>query len=449
MRPKTSAAPAGCEASMSDTEEQHAHESTQTTCCVVGGGPAGVMLSLLLARAGIPVVLLEARKDFDRDFRGDTIHPSTLEVLDQIGLASRLHELPHAQMREFRFNTPARVYRMAVLSRLPTPFPYVMMMPQSRFLEFIVTEAKRYPHFRIVMNANVQRLIEEDGVVRGVAYRGADGPCEVRAALTVAADGRFSRMRKLAALEAVTQSEPMEVIWLRLPRKASDPTDAGSINIGRGRVVALLGRVDEWQIGYIVAKGGYQKLKRDGAATLQQSIVDLVPWLSDRVASIQDLHEVNVLSVEADRLKQWYRPGLLIIGDAAHVMLPVGGVGINCAIADAVEAANVLTQPLRAGHVELRHLAEVQQRRERLTKIVQLFQRVMQRRGLGETLEGGKPFSMPLPLRIILRIPGLRNIPPRMLAFGVRRARLERPEELPPVELSTRPGVLAESSPPR
>jgi 2-polyprenyl-6-methoxyphenol hydroxylase-like FAD-dependent oxidoreductase len=240
-------------------------------------------------------------------------------------------------------------------------------------------------------------------------------------------------MRKLAALEAVTQSAPMEIIWLRLPRKPSDPLDEGGINIGHGHVIALLGRVDEWQIGYIVAKGGYQKLKREGATTLQQSIVDLVPWLADRVTAIQDLHEVNVLSVEADRLKRWHRPGLLIIGDAAHVMLPVGGVGINCAIADAVEAANVLTQPLRAGHVEDRHLAEVQRRRERLTQIVQRFQRKVQRRGLGETLEDAKPFTLPLPLRIILRIPGLRDLPPRVMAFGVRRARLERPQELPPI----------------
>jgi len=418
---------------MTTAEERHAHESTPTTCCVVGGGPAGVLLSLLLVRAGVPVVLLEARKDFERDFRGDTIHPSTLEVLDQIGLADRLHELPHAKMREFRFNTPERVYRMAVLSRLPTRFPYVMIMPQPRFLEFLVAEAKRYPHFRIVMGANVQQLIEDGGVIRGIVYRGADGPHQVRAALTVAADGRFSRMRKLAALEAVTQSAPMEVIWLRLPRKPSDPVDAGSVNIGRGRVIALLGRVDEWQLGYIVAKGGYQTLKRDGAAALQRSICDLIPWLANRVDAIQDLQNVNVLSVEADRLRQWHRPGLLVIGDAAHVMLPVGGVGINCAIADAVEAANVLTEPLRTGHVEQRQLAEVQRRRERLTGIVQRFQRVMQRGGLGETLEAAKPFSLPLALRIILKIPGLRDLPPRVMAFGVRRARLERTGELPPV----------------
>jgi 2-polyprenyl-6-methoxyphenol hydroxylase-like FAD-dependent oxidoreductase len=411
--------------------EQRAPETLQTSCCVVGGGPAGVLLSLLLARAGVPVVLLEARKDFDRDFRGDTIHPSTLEVLDQIGLADRLHQLPHAKMRELRFITPARVYSMAVFSRLPTRFPYVMIMPQSRFLEFLVAEAKRYPHFRIVMDANVQQLIEEQGVVRGVAYRGADGPCELRAGLTVAADGRFSRLRKLAGLEGVSQSAPMEVIWLRLPRKPRDPGEEGSINIGHGRVIALLGRVDEWQVGYIVAKGGYQKLKRDGIETLHKSIADLVPWLADRVGTITDWHDINVLSVEADRLTRWHRPGLMIIGDAAHVMLPVGGVGINCAIADAVEAANVLAQPLRAGRLEYRHLIEVQRRRERYTQIVQRFQRVMQKRGLGETLEAAKPFSMPLPLRIVLRIPGLRDLPPRVMAFGVRRARLERPDEVP------------------
>jgi 2-polyprenyl-6-methoxyphenol hydroxylase-like FAD-dependent oxidoreductase len=403
----------------------------ETSCCVVGGGPAGVMLSLLLARAGVPVVLLEARKDFDRDFRGDTIHPSTLEVLDQIGLADALHELPHAKMRELRFITPTRVYEVAVFRRLPTRFPYVMIMPQSRFLEFLVAEASRYPHFRIVMGANVQQLIEEQGVVRGVTYRGAEGPCELRATLTVASDGRFSRMRKLSGLQGVTQSAPMEIIWLRLPRKPEDPHEAASINIGQGRAVALLGRVDEWQTGYIVPKGGYQKLKREGAATLQKSIAELVPWLADRVAAITDLHEVNVLSVEADRLTRWHRPGLLIIGDAAHVMLPVGGVGINCAVADAVEAANVLAQPLRTRELEYRHLAEVQRRRERYTRIVQFFQRVIQKRGLGKTVDEVKPFSIPLPLRIALRIPGLRDLPPRVMAFGVRRARLERPEELP------------------
>lgn len=343
-------------------------ETHNTSCCIVGGGPAGVMLSLLLARAGVPMTLLEAHKDFDRDFRGDTIHSSTLEVLDQIGLADRLHELPHAKIRELRFISAARTYTMAVFNRLPTRFPYVMMMPQSDFLEFVAEEAKKYSHFRLVMGASVHELIEEDGAIRGVAYRGPDGRCEIRAALTVATDGRFSSLRKLASLEPVSQSDPMEVLWFRLPRKPEDEHDQATLNIGEGNFVVLLGRVHEWQVGYVVRKGGYQKLKTKGLNALQHSIAVTVPLLADRVELLNDWHHVNVLSVEASRLTRWYRPGLLLIGDAAHVMLPVGGVGINCAISDAVEAANVLGEPLRAGRVEDEMMAEVQRRRERLTE---------------------------------------------------------------------------------
>ncbi|MEK6304577.1 MAG: FAD-dependent oxidoreductase [Acidobacteriota bacterium] len=403
-----------------------ASQSLETTCCIVGGGPAGVMLSLLLARAGVPVTLLEAHKDFDRDFRGDTIHASTLEVLDQIGLADRLHELPHAKIRELSMLSPSGVYPMADFSRLPTRFPYVMMMPQSLFLDFLVEEAKKYPHFKLIMSANVQDLIEQDSVVRGVTYRCHDGIGEVRATLTVGCDGRFARLRKRAAMEPVSQSAPMEVLWFRLPRKPEDQDDQASPNIGLRQFIVLLGRVHEWQAGYVAASGGYQRLKSEGLSALQQSVAATVPWLADRVELLNDWHQVNVLSVEASRLIRWHRPGLLLIGDAAHVILPVGGVGINCAISDAVEAANVLTEPLRAGRVRENDLAEVQRRRERVTSIIQRFQTLLQKRIL-RSLESGKPFKPPLPLRIILRVPGLRNIPARVVAFGVRRVRLEHP----------------------
>jgi 2-polyprenyl-6-methoxyphenol hydroxylase-like FAD-dependent oxidoreductase len=384
------------------------------------------MLSLLLARAGVPVTLLEAHQDFDRDFRGDTIHPSTLEVLDQIGLAERLHELPHSKTRELRIVSPGGVYPIAVFNRLPTRFPYIMMMPQAQFLDFLAGEATKYPHFKLVMGANAQELIEEGSRIRGVSYRGRDGVYEVRANLTVGCDGRFSRLRKRAALEPVSQSAPMEVLWFRLPRKPEDQDDQATLNIGRRQFVVLLGRTHEWQVGFVAPSGAYARLKGEGLASLQQSVAATVPWLTDRVELLNDWHQVNVLSVEASRLVTWHRPGLLLIGDAAHVVLPIGGVGINCAISDAVEAANVLTEPLRTGRVEEDDLAEVQKRRERIVRIIQGFQTVIQTRIL-RSLESGTPFKPPLALRMMLRVPGFRNLPARLVAFGVRRVQLEHP----------------------
>lgn len=407
-----------------------ANAPQRTTCCIVGAGPAGVTLALFLARAGVPVTLLEAHRDFDRDFRGDTIHPATLEVLDQIGLAARVHELPHVKARSFRFVSGKIVDEAAVFSRLPTPFPYVMIMPQALFLEFLVEEAKRYPHFKVVLGAHVERLLDENGVVRGVGYRSADGGGEVHAALTVAADGRFSRMCKLAGVEPVSQSGAMEVLWFRLPRRPDDRHDEAAINVGQREIIAVLGRPTEWQLGYVSPPGRYRQVKADGIEAFRRSIVSILPWLEDRVGLLQGWDDISLLSVEASRLACWHRPGLLFIGDAAHVMLPVGGVGINCAIADAVEAANVLAEPLRSGSVEERHLAEVQRRREGVTQVIHRFQSRVQR-GMVEAFESGRRFRLPWLLRLILRVPGLRNLPPRVPAFGVRRVRLERPEERP------------------
>jgi 2-polyprenyl-6-methoxyphenol hydroxylase-like FAD-dependent oxidoreductase len=407
-----------------------ASDTCQTPCCVVGAGPAGVVLSLLLVRAGIPVTLLEAHRDFDRDFRGDTIHPSTLEVLDQIGLADPLLDLPHVKAPFFQSVTSSGVERTLTFYRLPTRFPYMMIMPQSRFLEFLTEEAAKYRHFRIIMGANVQRLLEEGGAVRGVAYPHRGGQTEVHALLTVAADGRFSRVRKLSSLDAVSQSDPMEVIWLRLPRTPDDRPEEATLYFGKRHVVVVLGRTHEWQLGAVLPKGGYHEFKTEGLDALRQSIAATVPWLGDRVGLLKDWRDVSLLSVEADRLLRWHRPGLLLIGDAAHVMLPVGGVGINCAIADAVEAANVLVEPLRAGRVQDAQLAQVQRRRERITRVVQHFQAAQERTIMG-ALKSGHPFRLPAPLRVILRVPGLRNLPARVIGFGVRRVRLEHPEERP------------------
>ncbi len=398
----------------------------QTACCIVGAGPAGMMLALLLARRDIPVTLLEVHKDFDRDFRGDTIHPSTLEVLDQLGLADRLLQIPHGQVRRFQVVTRQGIVTLADLSRLKTRFPYIALLPQAQFLDFLAAEAQRYPAFRLVLGANVQRLVQEGETVVGVRFRGADDTWhEVRAPLTVAADGRFSKVRSLLGLEPVKTAPPMDVVWFRLPRAPNDPHDTGALYIHAGHFAVLLERADEWQIGYVILKGSYQQLRAGGVEALRRALAEMVPWLADRVERLTDWREVSVLSVESSRLARWYKPGVLLIGDAAHVMSPVGGVGINYAIQDAVEAANLLGGPLAGGQVRVSDLAAVQQRREWPTKVIQRLQGVMQQRLAAPALQAGKPFQLPLWLRLLLRLPVLRDLPARIIGFGIRRVRVQ------------------------
>ncbi|HWB08736.1 MAG TPA: FAD-dependent oxidoreductase [Pirellulales bacterium] len=403
-------------------DDAAAAEVSKCDCCVVGAGPAGMMLSLLLARQGISTFLLESHKDFDRDFRGDTIHPSTLEVLDQLGLAERLHELPHGKLRALKVHTPGGVTKLVDLHRLRTKFPYIMMLPQSRFLDFLASEAHRYGDFHLHLGANVQRLVEEEGRVVGVRYRGDDSRWhEVRAPLVVGCDGRFSKLRSLAGLEAEKTSPPMDVVWLRLSQRPTDPQEQGEFYISGGHMVVILSRGDHLQIGYVILKGGYPQMRAAGIQTLQQSLAEIVPWLADRVDELKDWKQVSVLSVESSRLPQWSRDGLLLIGDAAHVMTPVGGVGINYAIQDAVETANLLGPALKRGRVSLDELAAVQRVRERPTRIIQAFQRFMQRQIVHHALTDDKPFRLPFALRLVTSLPLIRDIPARMIAFGPRR----------------------------
>lgn len=402
------------------------HERATTGCIIVGGGPAGMLLSLLLARKGVEVTLLEMHRDFDRDFRGDTVHASTLEVLDQLGLAEPLHALPHAKMERVQINAGGRAVVVANLTRLKTKYPYVMMMPQAEFLEFLCRHAERYPSFQRIMGAQVIGLIRDEDRIAGVRYRLEREEHELRAPLTVACDGRFSRVRTLVDVEVEDQAPPMDAAWFRVSRRAGEDPEGGGFYVARGRILVMLVRPYEWQIAYVLPKGDFRSVRDQGIEAFRQCIADVVPWLADRTREIESFHDVHLLKVGSDRLKRWHWPGLILIGDAAHVMSPVGGIGINYAIGDAVEAANVLTEGLLEGEVGDGDLAEVQRRRERPTRMAQTMQGVIQdqivRRALRE-----QDFDLPAPLRFILTIPYLRDIPARTLALGFGRLRLQAP----------------------
>jgi 2-polyprenyl-6-methoxyphenol hydroxylase-like FAD-dependent oxidoreductase len=368
----------------------------------------------MLARKGVDVMLLESHLDFDRDFRGDTLHPSILEVMDELGLADRLLQLPHTKLSLVAPPAAAGPRLQFDLHDLKTKFPYIAFMPQTRFLEFITSEAQRFPSFHLVMGARVEELLEEAGHVHGVRYRAHDGWHEVRALLVVGTDGRFSRLRKLAGFEPIVASPPMDVLWLRLSRKSDEPHGLMG-RFGGGRALICLEREDHWQIGYIIGKGTYQQVRVAGLSALRQGIAETAPEFADRVAELQDWKQVSMLSVEANRLKRWYRPGLLLLGDAAHVMSPAGGNGINYAIMDAVAAANILTAPLQAGRVTVADLARVQRRRELPTRIIQAMVNYMQDSLLKAALDPKGSFTFPS----FLGWPLVRKLPPLIFGFGI------------------------------
>jgi 2-polyprenyl-6-methoxyphenol hydroxylase-like FAD-dependent oxidoreductase len=400
-------------------------ESFETMCCIVGAGPAGAVLALILARNGVPVVLVEAHEDFDRDFRGDTIHPSVMEIMDELGLADRLLELRHTKIQTANLMTTSGLFTIADLSRLKTKFPYITMMPQVEFIEFVVAEAKRYPAFQLRLGARVEELIEDGGVVCGVRYRDGEGAWhEIRAALTIGADGRGSRVRHLSGLgeETIKTSPPMDVLWFRVPRAANDPE--GFIGrFGGGHAVVMLDRLEEWQVGYIILKGTYQQVRAAGLDALRRSFAEIAPEFADRAEGLKDWKQIAMLSVESTRLKKWHRAGLLLIGDAAHVMSPVGGVGINYAIQDAVATANVVVDPLRRGEfVTDDQLRRVQQQRELPTRIIQIIQTFAQRQVIANALRSRQAINVPLPLRLLMRVPILRDLPARLIAYGFRPA---------------------------
>ena len=384
------------------------------------------MLGFLLARAGIDVVVLEKHNDFLRDFRGDTIHPSTLELLDQLGLIDEFLKLPHSKVSSVQMQTTSGQTVRVSLARLPSKFPFIAFMPQWDFLEFMTRQAARFPSFTLLRNAEVVDLIERDGRVAGLRYRDAEGEHELDAVLTVGADGRTARTREVAGLPRVETSPPIDVFWFRLPRR---PDEVAAVfgRLGPGLLLVMLDRNDYWQVAFVIPKGKGDEIRARGLDVFRQDIVRVAPELEDRVSGIQSWDDVKLLTVRVDRLVRWHKPGYLAIGDAAHAMSPVGGVGINIAIHDAVVAANVLWEPLSRQHVREEDLAEVQRRRERAVRVTQAFQTMVQSRVLAPALLSAREPSIPWIARVVLNIPFLRDLPPRFIALGIDRPRVESP----------------------
>src|SRR5438309_4193384 len=353
-------------------------EKLQTRCVIAGGGPAGIMAGYLLARAGVPVVVLEKHADFFRDFRGDTIHPSTLEVIYELGLIEEFLKRPHQEIREVGGQIGDEFIPLADLTHLPTHCKFLGFMPQWDFLDFIKDEAARYPAFHLQMEAEVTELIEEGNTVVGVRAKTPDGDTEVRATLVVGADGRRSIVRERAGLEIESLGAPIDVLWFRVSRKPSDP---GQV-LGRfvpGKILVMLNRDQYWQCAFVIRKGAFDEIKQRGLEAFRADIVSVAPFLKDRISELTDWEPIKLLTVLVDRLRKWYRPGLLCIGDAAHAMSPDGGVGINLAIQDAVSAAKYLAAPLRRGRVHVGDLARVQARRWAPTLVTQSLQQLVHR----------------------------------------------------------------------
>jgi 2-polyprenyl-6-methoxyphenol hydroxylase-like FAD-dependent oxidoreductase len=379
-------------------------------CCIAGGGPAGVMLGFLLGRAGIPVLVLEKHGDFLRDFRGDTIHPSTLELMHELGLLEEFLRRPHQETRALGGQIGDDFIQIADFGHLPTRCRFIAFMPQWDFLDFIAEHAKRYPAFQLKMVTEVSDLIIESGRVTGLRATAPDSELRVRADLVV---------RERAGLEIVDVGAPMDVLWMKLSRRPEDPGQT----LGRfdtGRVFVMLNRDDYWQCAFVIPKGGFDEIKGRGLEFFREEIAHLAPYLRDRTAELADWSDVKLLSVSVDRLRKWYRPGLLCIGDAAHAMSPVGGVGINLAIQDAVAAANILARRFKEGTVSEVDLQAVQRRREFPTRATQAMQVFIQNRVIGRVLGSTKKLSPPMPLRLLGQMPFLTRIPARLIGMGIR-----------------------------
>ncbi|HEV2551701.1 MAG TPA: FAD-dependent oxidoreductase [Stellaceae bacterium] len=398
-----------------------------TRCCIAGGGPAGMMLGYLLARAGIEVVVLEKHADFLRDFRGDTIHPSTLELMHELGLLDEFLKRPHSEVQEANGQIGTHAVHIADLSHLPTRCKFIAFMPQWDFLDFLAEHAQRFPTFRLAMESEVVGLLEEGERIAGVKVRTKSGERLLRSDLVIAADGRHSTVRASARMESIDLGAPIDVLWLRLSKRKDDKAQVFG-RLDSGRILVMLDRGDYWQCAFVIRKGGYDELRQRGIESFRAEIARLAPFVRDRVEELQNWEDIKLLTVAVDRLRRWYRPGLLCIGDAAHAMSPIGGVGINLAVQDAAAAANILVPPLRSGgSIGTEPLARVQRRRELPTRLTQRLQLLIQDRVMTRVLGSAAPLAVPLPVRLMQRWPILRRIPARLIGLGFRPEHVRTP----------------------
>ncbi|MGA7069104.1 MAG: FAD-dependent oxidoreductase [Pseudolabrys sp.] len=399
--------------------------SFKTTCCIAGGGPAGMMLGFLLARAGVSVIVIEKHADFLRDFRGDTVHPSTLEMMYELGLLDEFLKLPHSVVKQISLQIGKDRVIVGHFEHLPVHCKFIALMPQWDFLNFIADRGRRYQTFDLRMQTEAIDLIEENGRIAGVRAKSPEGELEIRAELIVGCDSRHSTIRTKAGLKSDDYGAPMDVMWFRLSHWPGDSEETVG-HIESGRMMVMLNRNDYWQCAYVIPKGTAEEVRSAGLDKFRQVIADMSPFVRDRLGEIESWDQVKLLTVAVDRLRRWFRPGLLCIGDAAHAMSPIGGVGINLAVQDAVAAANILAQPLRHGTMTIETLESVQRRREFPTRFTQRLQLVLQNNIIGPALEGRRP-EAPFFMKM-LQWPLLRRIPGRLLALGIRPEHIRTPD---------------------
>lgn len=414
----------------------------ETGCCIAGGGPAGMMLGYLLARRGVRVTVLERHPDFFRDFRGDTVHPSTLEVLGELGLLAEFLRLPHQRIESVGITIGDATFTVADFRHLPVRSKFVVLMPQWDFLDFLAGQARRLPGFQLLMNHAVVELTEDGGRITGVRAAGAGGEVEVRAELVVGCDGRHSVVRQAAGLELIDHGVPVDVLWFRLSRREGDPAQVlGQVNYGRALI--LINRSEYFQAGLIIPKGSLGELQAGGIERFRATLGLIAPWLSDRVGELRDWDQVKALSVQINRLRRWHRPGLLCIGDAAHAMSPAGGVGINLAIQDSVAAANLLAGPLLEGRLSDRDLAAVERRRRPPTVVIQAVQ-LAAHRGFARVFRETGPMRAPWPLHAVQAVPGIQRVAGYAVGIGPRPEHVrDAPGGAPSGRLARAVGIAA------